>query len=89
MKPIHLLFGAAIVVCTFAFAGARSSYGSVIAQQYRLERDSISIKAGCKYCHTTAFGGEGWNKFGGALKAKLDGAAKGKIQDALLLVLQF
>jgi hypothetical protein len=88
MKPVQLIMiGVAALACAFSFANARSSYGAVITGQYKFEKDSVSSKAGCKYCHISAFGGGGWNKFGIALRTKWDTAAKGKIQDALFLVL--
>jgi hypothetical protein len=83
---IALVSIAATLACSVA--GARSSYGNLTLSQYKLEKDPTISKAGCKFCHTTAFGGGAWNKFGAALKTQWDGAANKKIQDALYLVLK-
>jgi hypothetical protein len=89
MKPTHLLaIISALTTIAFSGAGARSSYGNLTLNQYKLEKDPTITKAGCKFCHSTAFGGGAWNKFGIALKAQWDGVAERKIQDALFLVLK-
>ncbi len=89
MKPIHLIALAGFLAAfAFSFAGARSSYSSQVFSQYKLEKDPTITKSGCKFCHTTAFGGQGWNKFGSALKTQWEGAADKKIQEALYLVLK-
>jgi hypothetical protein len=89
MKPTHLLALASVLTAlAFSGAGARSSYGNLTLSQYKLEKDPAMTKAGCKLCHTTAFGGGTWNKFGAALKAQWEGAGGKKIQDALYLVLK-
>jgi hypothetical protein len=89
MKPTHLIVLISVMgalVCSVA--GARSSYGNLMFSQYKLEKDSSVTKSGCKFCHTTAFGGATWNKFGAALKAQWVGTAERNIQDALYLVLK-
>jgi hypothetical protein len=89
MKPIQLMTLAGFLVAlACSVAGARSSYNSLVFNQFKLEKDPTITKTGCKFCHTTAFGGQGWNKFGTALKTQWEGAAERKIQDALYLVLK-
>ncbi len=89
MKPSHLIVLFSILVTlAYSLAGARSSYGSLAFSQYQFEKDATVTKSGCKFCHSTAFGGESWNKFGTALKIQWEGAANRKIQDALYLVLK-
>jgi hypothetical protein len=89
MKPIHIVaLGSFLTALVFSVAGARSSYGNLTLNQYKLEKDPAMTKAGCKFCHSTAFGGGTWNKFGIALKTQWEGAANKKIQDALYLVLK-
>lgn len=90
MKPIHLMTttSALLLACVFSFAGARSTYGSLLSSQYKLEKDPVIKKAGCQFCHSTAFGGRSWNKFGDSIRTQFDGAANRKIQDALYLVLK-
>ena len=89
MKPSHLIVvSSALAILACSIAGARSSYNTVAFAQYQLEKDASITKSGCKFCHSTVFGGESWNKFGTALKTQWDGAAKRKIQDALYLVLK-
>jgi hypothetical protein len=89
MKPIHLIvLVGAMTVFTFSVAGARSSYSNLMFTQYQLEKDPTITKTGCKFCHTTAFGGSTWNKFGTALKTQWENVANKKIQDALYLVLK-
>jgi hypothetical protein len=89
MKATHLIALvsiAATLACSVA--GARSSYSTLAFSQYKFEKDATISKAGCKFCHTTAFGGGAWNKFGAALKTQWEGSANKKIQDALYLVLK-
>jgi hypothetical protein len=89
MKPIQFVAaGVGLYVCIFSFAAARSAYGSLLSSQYKLEKDPITKKAGCQFCHSTAFGGRSWNKFGDSIRTQFDGAASRKIQDALYLVLK-
>ena len=89
MKPVHLIATSmTLLACVFSFAGARSSYGSLLISQYKLEKEPTITKAGCQFCHSSAFGGRGWNKFGDAIKTQWDGTANKKIQDALYLVLK-
>lgn len=89
MKPIHLITTSiALLVFALSFATARSSYGSLLSSQYKLEKDPIAKKAGCQFCHSTPFGGRSWNKFGDSVRTQFDGAASRKIQDALYLVLK-
>jgi hypothetical protein len=89
MKPSHLIvFLSILAALAYSVAGARSSYSTLAFSQYKLEKDATVSKAGCKFCHTTAFGGEAWNKFGTALKTQWEGSANKKIQDALYLVLK-
>jgi hypothetical protein len=89
MKPTHLIvFASILATLVYSVAGARSSYGTLAFSQYQLEKDASITKAGCKFCHASAFGGGAWNKFGDALKTQWQGAANRKIQDALFLVLK-
>jgi hypothetical protein len=89
MKPTHLIvFASVLATLACSVAGARSSYSNLMFGQYQLEKDATITKSGCKFCHSTAFGGESWNKFGSALKIQWEGAANRKIQDALYLVLK-
>jgi hypothetical protein len=89
MKPTQLIvFISILATLAYSVAGARSSYSTLAFSQYQLDKDVSITKAGCKFCHTTAFGGGAWNKFGTALKTQWDGAANRKIQDALYLVLK-
>ncbi len=89
MKPSHLIvFASILATLAYSIAGARSSYGTLAFSQYQLEKDASITKSGCKFCHSTAFGGGTWNKFGDALKTQFQGAANHKIQDALFLVLK-
>ncbi len=89
MKPSHLIvFASLLTTLTFSLAVARSSYSTLAFSQYKLEKDPTISKAGCKFCHTTAFGGGAWNKFGTALKTQWESSANKKIQDALYLVLK-
>jgi hypothetical protein len=89
MKPSHLIvLSSVLVTLVYSVAGARSSYGNLAFSQYQLQKDATITKAGCKFCHNSAFGGESWNKFGIALKTQWEGAANRKIQDALYLVLK-
>lgn len=89
MKPSHLIvFTSVLVTLAYSLAGARSSYSTLAFSQYQFEKDANITKSGCKFCHSTAFGGGTWNKFGTALKTQWDGAANRKIQDALYLVLK-
>ena len=89
MNPSHLIvFLSVLATLAYSVAGARSSYSTLAFSQYQLEKDATVTKAGCKFCHSTAFGGESWNKFGTALKTQWEGAANRKIQDALYLVLK-
>jgi hypothetical protein len=89
MKPIHLIVLSGILATlAFSVAGARSSYSTLAFSQYQFEKNTLVTKSGCKFCHSTAFGGESWNKFGIALKTQWEGAANKKIQEALFLVLK-
>ncbi len=89
MKPSHLIvFASILAALAYSVAGARSSYSSLAFSQYQLGKDALVTKSGCKFCHSTAFGGGTWNKFGAALKTQWEGAANKKIQDALYLVLK-
>ncbi len=89
MKPSHLIVLASILASlVYSIASARSSYSTLAFSQYQLEKDAPVTKSGCKFCHSSAFGGESWNKFGTALKTQWEGAANRKIQDALYLVLK-
>ncbi len=89
MKASHLIVCASILTTlAYSLAGARSSYSTLAFSQYLLEKDVSITKSSCKFCHSNAFGGGTWNKFGAALKTQWDGAANRKIQDALYLVLK-
>lgn len=87
MKPAHLLAtGLAVAIALIAVpnASARPAYLQTAIGQFKLSAD----KTGCQYCHTNAFGGEGWNKFGDAIRASLRGAAQSNVNQALYLVLK-
>ena len=85
MKPVHWLAGSlSLVALGLSFAGAKPSFISVTATQYKLSASSVT----CQYCHTNPAGGAPWNKFGDALKASLKGAASGNVSTGLYLVLK-
>ncbi|HWG84072.1 MAG TPA: hypothetical protein VNT60_01220, partial [Deinococcales bacterium] len=63
-------------------ATARKAYLEQAIKQFDLPA-STAQTPGCQYCHTSRFGGQGWNKFGDRVRVHHGGEAKGDIGQAL------
>lgn len=93
MKATHALAaGLALAACALPLAGAYPAIRTTMLAQYKLsgavDANAASQRAGCQYCHVNAGGGAPWNAYGNALRATLNGDAKGNVGDALYLVLK-
>jgi hypothetical protein len=79
----------AVLVAAGCVAGAREAYLSRLASQYGYARGTggVAVQLGCDYCHVSPEGGGPWNAFGQSVAASYFGVARGRISEALYLVL--
>jgi hypothetical protein len=86
MKPTRWLAGSLSLVTALVLptATAKFPYVPIAATQLKQTPSSVT----CQYCHQSANGGAPWNKFGDAIRAQYNGAAKSDIGMALYLTLK-
>jgi hypothetical protein len=75
-KATRVLLGIVLSTATLSIALARPVYHAKMIEQFRLTKSTISIDAGCQYCHSNPNGGLGMNPFGIALDRRLPDEAE-------------